>query len=331
MRLFLKDILAGLVMGLVVPGMLLNLAAAFFRQSGHEESAPIRETETQEKREEHAQERIAIDMRMRNPDGTVEDRDMDEYLVGVVLAEMPAWFEPEALRAQAVVARTYTLKACVTGGKHGDGSVCTDPGCCQAYIQESSYLQEGGTRESVEKVRSAVVDTSGLVLTYEGDLIEATYFSCSGGSTEDAAAVWGTDFPYLRAVDSPGEEEAAHYVDSKQFTKGEFCEALGIADAVSDGELLGIATYTSGGGIATMFIGGKSFTGVQLRQLLGLRSTSMEISVANGIVTVVTRGFGHRVGMSQYGADAMAASGCTYPQILNHYYFGTTLTVWQNT
>ena len=131
-------------------------------------------------------------MLVRQEDGTVSQMDMDGYLVGVVLAEMPVSFEEEALEAQSVVARTYARKAWETGGKHGDCSVCTRSACCQGYIGDEDYLSQGGTEEGLEKVRAAVAATSGWVLTYEGELIEATYFSCSGGSTEDAAAVWGS-------------------------------------------------------------------------------------------------------------------------------------------
>ena len=129
---------------------------------------------------------------------------MNDYLTEVLLGEMPAEFEMEALKAQAVAARTYTAKAAITGGKHGDGSVCSDSACCQAYLPQETYLMLGGTEENLEKINKAVLETTGLVLAYDGNLIEATYFSCSGGSTEDAAAVWGTEYPYLQAVASPG-------------------------------------------------------------------------------------------------------------------------------
>jgi stage II sporulation protein D len=160
------------------------------------------------------------------------------------------------------------------------------------------------------------------VLTYEGSLIEATYFSCSGGSTEDAAAVWGTDFSYLRAVDSPGEEHAAHYTDTVSFTVDELEQRLGVALA---GEWIGRVSYTAGGGVDTILIGGKCFTGKEIRTILGLRSTVFEMEVSGETVAITTRGFGHRVGMSQYGADAMAVSGSSYEEILAHYYPGTTI------
>ena len=251
---------------------------------------------------------------------------MDTYLIGVVLAEMPADFEPEALKAQAVAARTYARKAGDTGGKHGNGSVCTQSTCCQAYIAPDDYLTQGGTPQGLDAVTQAVLDTSGLVLTYDGALIEATYFSCSGGRTEDAVAVWGADFPYLQAVDSPGEEKALHYQDRFTFSPEQFAQAL---DIVPDGDAASCfqnVRYTTGGGIAAMDIAGQTFTGVQLRKALGLPSTRFSIHVDSGGIHVTTSGYGHRVGMSQYGADAMALTGSTFRQILAHYYPGTQLT-----
>ena len=187
------------------------------------------------------------------------------------------------------------------------------------------YLSRGGTEELLQKVHSAVADTSGYVLTYDGELIEATYFSCSGGSTEDAVAVWGTDYPYLRAVPSPGEEEAHHFCDTTCFTVSQFQEKTGCTLTGDQSEWFEIEAYTQGGGIDSMLICGERYTGTQLRQLLGLPSTAMTISAAGDTITIVTRGYGHRVGMSQYGADAMAATGSNFIEILAHYYPGTQL------
>ncbi len=264
-------------------------------------------------------------MYIRDPDGTVSEMDMDTYLVGVVLAEMPADFEIQAKMAQAVVARTFTQKAVSTGGKHGDGSVCTDATCCQAYISESEYRGRKGSEDAIAQAFLAVQATSGYVLVYDGDLIEATYFSCSGGSTEDAAAVWGTDFPYLQATDSPGEEYALHYTDTVSFSPSEFQSMLGQALLGNPTSWFGMTTYTEGDGVASMEIGGKAYKGTELRRLLGLRSTVFSVSVEGDSIMITTRGFGHRVGMSQYGADAMAATGASYQEILAHYYQGTEL------
>ena len=171
-------------------------------------------------------------------------------------------------------------------------------------------------------------ETENLVLSYQGELIEATYFSCSGGSTEDAVAVWGTDVPYLQAVASPGEENAAHYSDTVTFKAEEFASLLGLDLTGAPKSWIGPVSYTEGGGVDTMEIGGVRFKGTTLRSALGLRSTAFSVSCTNDAVTITTRGFGHRVGMSQYGADAMAVNGSTFEEILSYYYQGTELTQW---
>lgn len=320
MNQFWKEVRLAAVMGLLLPAVLLRAAVALERKPVE---IPVG-TEPQYAAET-AQTRISVPVAT---EGGVIRMDLGDYLTGVVLAEMPVSFEEEALKAQAVVARTYTIRAMTKGAKHGDAAVCTDFSCCQGYITEAAFLAKGGTREQVERIRSLVDDTAELVLTYEGELIEATYFSCSGGSTEDAVAVWGTDVPYLQAVDSPGEERAAYYSDTVQFSAEEFALALGMRPAGDPATWFGKATYTAGGGVDTMIIGGMEFQGTQLRRALGLRSTSFTIAAEKNTIIVTTRGYGHRVGMSQYGADAMAVSGSTFAEILSHYYQGTKLEQW---
>ena len=316
MKRIRKEIGVALLMGWVVPGFLLWFGAALLEARDVTDEDLIPETMISQ---QNNSRRIPV-----RTGEAVEQQALEDYLVGVVLAEMPASFEEEALKAQAVVARTYTLRANRTGGKHGDGSVCTDHTCCQAYIDPEEYRSRGGTRENVEKIRRAVMATAGQVLTYGGELIEATYFSCSGGSTEDAVAVWGNDYPYLQSVDSPGEEHAAHYTDTVTFTPAEFAGELGMIPSGRPTDWFGAVTYTDGGGVDTMVIGGKTYKGTELRQKLGLRSTAFTVSAGEKI-TITTRGYGHRVGMSQYGADAMSMSGKGYEEILTHYYQGTVL------
>lgn len=316
-----QQILAAFILGVMLPGMVARLGV------GAADPLPqiqiqIPETSmpSTEPREETAYQIPVLAM-----DGTVHEMELDTYLVGVVLAEMPASFEMEALKAQAVVARTYALRRVAEGVRHPDGAVCTDPGCCQAYVSPEDYQKSWGTLADVLKISLAVEATAGQVLTYNGMLAEATYFSCSGGRTEDAAAVWGTDIPYLQAVDSPGEEQASPYSATVSFTTAEFAGALGRSLSGSPKEWLGVVTYTEGGGVATMVVAGISYTGVRLRQLLGLNSTAFTMSVTEGKIVITTLGKGHRVGMSQYGADAMAVTGSTCQQILDHYYPGTKI------
>ncbi len=250
---------------------------------------------------------------------------LEEYVIGVVLAEMPAEFEMEALKAQAVAARTYALKRNTTDGKHEHNALCIDPGCCQAYCSRADYLAKGEQTQSLQRVVDAVEATAGQVLIYDNALIDATYFSCSGGRTEDAMAVWGSDVPYLQAVDSPGEENAACFTNTLFYTLEEFADCMMLSKEKLSGNWLGGITYTDGGGIATIEICDKVYTGTDVRKLLELRSTVFVITPSENTVTVTTKGFGHRVGMSQYGAEAMAVNGYTYEQILAHYYQGTIL------
>lgn len=313
-----KEILLAIFLGAVVPGLMLSILVKP-REEWISASEPV-PVATENAVAEHP---ITVLL----ADGSTQVMDLEDYLVGVVMGEMPASFETEALKAQAVVARTYTLKSAGAGVKHGENVICTDFACCQAYVSPEGY---GGAAEDYEKIRQAVAATSGEVLTYNGKLIEATYFSCSGGVTEDAVAVWGTDYPYLRSVDSPGEETAAYYTDEVFFTAEEFQNRLGRELSGSPASWLGYITYTAGDGVNTMQIAGVDYKGTELRSLLGLRSTAFTMRVENGGITVATKGYGHRVGMSQYGADAMALRGCDYEEILTHYYQGTTLTVYEN-
>jgi len=174
-------------------------------------------------------------------------------------------------------------------------------------------------------VKKAVESTRLQVLYYNGELIEATYFSCSGGLTEDAEAVWGSEIAYLRSVQSPGEEAATHYTDTVTFYVHEMASRLGISSPQNSYDWIKNISYTDGGGVDSIQVGDVEFRGTAFRQLLGLRSTAFAITTLGNTVTITTKGFGHRVGMSQYGADAMAVQGSTYEQILHHYYQGVEL------
>lgn len=330
MKSFWKELLICAFMGLVLPGALMEVSSSLLPQKEQTEAATQTTQETAAVLEEtplSCGTRIPVLM----PQGNTELMDLEEYLVGVVLAEMPASFETEALKAQTVAARTYAGKIHNAGQKHGNGSVCTDSQCCQAYLSPDDYLSKGGSVQAVEKVRNAVSATAGEVLTYDGSLIEATYFSCSGGSTEDAKAVWGADFPYLRSVSSPGEEGAEFYRDTVNFSKEMLEMKLGVKLEEDPDTWLGTVTRTQGDGVKTIEIGGKVFQGTQLRQLLGLRSTSFTAATGSHGLTIETKGYGHRVGMSQYGADAMAVSGKDYREILGYYYQGTELSQYIDT
>lgn len=249
---------------------------------------------------------------------TVIEMSLHDYLLGVVSAELPESFPSEAQKAQAVAARTFALYH-AQRKKHPNADVCTDAGCCQGYAVGTS-----------EAAREAVEATDGFVATYEGELIDATYFSCAGGRTEAAVAVWGSDIPYLQSVESPNEESSPRYCETVVLQAESFAEHLQVVrpDAMFDGspsQWFGRITYTRGGGIDTAVICGTEFSGSDLRTALSLQSTNIEFSVDGDEITVTTYGFGHRVGMSQYGAKAMAESGCSFEEILKTYYRGIAL------
>lgn len=315
-----KQIFGAFILGVMMP-------MAIFRIWRVDKIQPT-ETKPAEETVQHLPTAVYIPLLWT--DGTTRMVELENYLLGVVLAEMPAEFECEALKAQAVVARTYTLKRVADRDRHPGGGVCTDSACCQTYMSVEEYLQNVSTMENVEKVRQAIKDTEGEVLLYEGELIDATYFSCSGGRTEAAVAVWGKDVPYLQSVDSPGEEWAEPYTDTIYFPAEEFTSRLAMELPGTPESWLGWATYTQGGGIDKIWIGGMEFSGIEIRKRLGLRSTMFAMTADAGGITVQTRGKGHRVGMSQYGAEARAVSGCSYQQILAHYYLGTKLEVLTN-
>lgn len=316
-----------LIIAILVPGLLLYTAIRFARASTYGHAAAPDPTVTTILHTLPKYEEAPQSMAILVSDGDkLLDMDLEEYLVGVVLAEMPASFEMEALKAQAVAARTYAIRCCTAGRRHGENTVCTNYACCQAYIHVEDYLGTYGTKQDIEKVRSAVYQTAGQVLLYDGELIDAVFFSSSGGMTEAAVAVWGYEIPYLQSVSSPGEEKAAAYSTTIRFTPQEFCDALGVRLSGTPNTWFGEVTYTAGGGVASMQIGNVAYRGTTLRKLFGLKSTIFCVYVEDdGTIAFTTSGFGHRVGMSQYGADAMATTGSSYEEILKHYYVGTSL------
>lgn len=314
-----NNILQMLVMGIAIP--MLLILWVIWRGNPAEQLQHTENTVSSQVTTGLQQKEILIQLLQENG---VVTMNLEDYLFGVLLAEMPATFEMDALKAQAVAARTFTLYS-QQNNIHENASVCNQSTCCQGYISPLRYIEQGGSNSNVEKVRRAVSETAGEILTYRGKLILATYFDCSGGMTEDALAVWGEEYPYLKPVESPGEEGAAYFTDQKTFTKKELEDALDIQLSGVPGSWFGVITYTPGGGVKTVDICGITFQGTIIRKLLGLRSTAFTLSVSENEITVHTRGHGHRVGLSQYGADAMALSGYHYGQILSHYYPGTKL------
>lgn len=272
-----------------------------------------------------------LSLRLKQGD-TITEISMQEYLLGVLCCEMPLEFEPAALQAQAVASRTFTLYQCQRG-KHIDCDVCADSNCCQAWKSEAQLQELFGEQwqNLRQRAADAISSTDGQVITLGGELINAVFFACSGGMTEPASAVWGAEVSYLQAVESPGEEIATSFTGQTSVSLESFCQTLqGENEAVdlsgSPSSWFGTVEYSAGGGVASMYIGGVNFTGTQLRSLFRLNSTCFTVAVESNAIVFETRGKGHRVGMSQYGAQAMALQGSDYVQILQHYYSGVSVT-----
>ena len=257
--------------------------------------------------------------------GKVVRMSLDEYVLGVLMGEMPEDFAEETLKAQAVATRTYTIFRVLNARKHSEADVCTEPSCCQAYVDPQLILDTSDGKEKLCNFSRCVDVTSNQVLMYNGAVIEATYFSSSGGRTEDALAVWGTDIPYLRSVASPNEKMSGYSHRTYVFSVEEFLLCLGLDNSLRLYDDSVDITYTTGGGVENIQIGDAIYSGVQIRSLFSLPSTVFSISFNGDMVQIDTRGHGHRVGLSQYGAEAMAASGSDYREILAHYYSGTEL------
>ena len=269
-------------------------------------------------------------VKVKLEDGAVETMALDDYLWGVVAAEMPAAFESEALKAQAVAARTYTYaKMERTTAAHPEADVCTDVNCCQAYRTPEDAATSWGANAQLytDKIAAAVADTDGVAVLYDGNPIQAVFFSSADGRTVDAVEVWGNSVPYLTGVDSPEGEEVPNYHSTVTLTAEEFRTAFLAQYPGADlsGDPSGWFSNTvsnSAGGVSSMDVGGVTVSGQDLRTLFSLRSTSFTVSAgAEGVIFSVT-GYGHGVGMSQYGANALAQEGKSYEEILKWYYTG---------
>lgn len=272
-------------------------------------------------------------VRLARQDGTVEELTMEDYLWGVVAAEMPASFELEALKAQAAAARTYTVGLQnASTPKHENGQLCDDSNCCQAYIDRSDAETRWGLQAEAfgDKITQAVAETDGLGVLYEGAPIQAVFFSSAAGRTVDAVEVWGSSVAYLQGVDSPEGEEVPNYHSQVVMTQEQVRQA--VLEQYPGADLSGVPEswfsnmeYNSAGGVAKLAVGGVTLTGTQARTLLGLRSASFTVQYQDGTFTFDVTGYGHGVGMSQYGANAMAQDGADYQEILTWYYTGTEI------
>ncbi len=265
--------------------------------------------------------------------GEVEQVNIDDYLCNVVSAEMPADYEIEALKAQAVVARTYTIYK-INNKKHENADICDDSTCCQAWVDKEtrfSRWEESKRESNWEKIQKCVQETQGQIITYQNQPINAFFHANSGGKTELPVNVWGgTGLPYLQVAETAGEEGYKQYESEVELTQDELIEKLktkysDISIDFSNQEDLKILEYTDSGRVKTVKFGNHEISGVETRTLLGLKSTNFEISKENDKIKFTVKGYGHGVGMSQTGADAMAKQGKNYKEIINHFYSGVEI------
>ena len=262
--------------------------------------------------------------------GQIEELPIDEYLYGVVSSEMPANYEVEALKAQAIVARTYTIYQIMNNsGKHPGADICDNSSCCQAWISKDERLSKWAPEEAESnwnKIVDAVNSTSGKIITYQNKPINAFFHSNSGGKTESSLNIWGgIDYPYLKSVETAGEEGYTQYSSEAKFTKEELLNKL--KEKYEDCEIdysqencIQILEYTTSGRVKTIKFGNKEIAGTEARTILGLRSTNFTFTISGDEIIFSVIGYGHGVGMSQTGADALAKSGSNCGEIIKHFY-----------
>lgn len=264
----------------------------------------------------------------------VEKVKLDDYIACVVSAEMPVSYELEALKAQAIVARTYTIYKITTSKKHDNADICDKSTCCQAWISKENRLKrwkESDAQNNWNKIISAVNETAGKIVTYNNKPINAFFHANSGGKTEIPFYVWGgSGYPYLQVVETSGEDAYSQYSSEAEFTKEELERK--IREKHSDFEIdleendcIEIKERDSSNRVVTVKIGNLNLSGVETRTLLGLRSANFTVDISNNKVNFKVIGYGHGVGMSQTGADALAKQGKNCEEIIKHFYSGVEI------
>lgn len=265
--------------------------------------------------------------------GEVEEIDLEIYLYGVVSAEMPATYHEEALKTQAIVARTYTMYKIKNEPKHDNADICDTSTCCQAYITKEERLAKWKEEEreaNWNRIIEAVDSTKGKVITYNGEVINAFFHANSGGKTEIASNVWGgKDYPYLQVVSTEGETEYTQYSSTVILSKEELLEKLkenhpDIQIDFNNENAIEILEYTEGERVKTVRFGNIEISGVEARQTFGLKSANFDLVFGENIIFNV-RGYGHGVGLSQTGANSMAKENKNYEEIIKHFYSGVEI------
>lgn len=260
--------------------------------------------------------------------GEVENLDLDTYLYGVVSAEMPASYELEALKAQAVVARTYTIFKIKNGSKHVNADICDDSTCCQAWITKENRMarwEEDKREEYWAKIITAVNATKGKVAMYNGQPINAFFHSNSGGKTELPINVWGGSYPYLQVVNTSGEEAYTTYQSEIVLSKDELIQKMLEKNSkfeidFKEKECMKIVEYTEGERVKKIKVGNTELLGVEARAIFGLKSAKFRFEITEDSVKFYVIGYGHGVGLSQSGSDALAKKGKKYEEIIKYYY-----------
>ena len=266
--------------------------------------------------------------------GQVEEVELDSYLLNVVSAEMPAAYEIEALKAQAIVARTYTIYKIKNGGKHENADICDSSLCCQAWISKENRLarwEENVKEEYWKKIEEAVNTTKGKYITYNGEVINAFFHSNSGGTTELPINVWGGSYPYLQIVETSGEEAYSGYSSEVRISKDEliskmFTKYIDFEINFEDENCIKILENNESNRVKKIKIGNKELTGVEVRNLFGLKSAKFSFEIVENEMIFSVIGYGHGVGLSQSGSDSLAKQGYDYISIIKHYYKDVEIT-----
>lgn len=266
--------------------------------------------------EEKTKEDSQIYVSVYRSNGSILNIGLEEYLIGVVGSEMPASFNIEALKVQAIISRTYALKSLKIGRK------LTDTVTTQVYKDNSELKNIWGNEfdKYYNKIKEAIDSTKGMVIYYNNDLIDALFFSTSNGKTEDSKYVWGNSIPYLISVDSSWDKETTPYIRTINKEISEVLNVLGVENSSYN-----IISKDESGRVLEIEFGGKIFSGVEFRNLLGLRSSDFDLEIVDNTINITTRGYGHGVGLSQYGAGKMADNGYSYQDIIRHYYSGVEI------
>ncbi len=338
MKKFLIYLLSFILIIFIIPALLTKKTTTTSSKEENNNQTTINQdekktTETNSKNEYNYNQYGTISL-LHKKTGEVEQVKLDDYLCNVVSAEMPATFEQEALKAQTIVARTYTIYK-ILNKKHDNADICDDSTCCQAWISKEDRFtrwEENQRESNWQKICNAVNDTSGKIITYENKPIDAFFHSNSGGITEVPVNVWGgTGYPYLQSVETSGEDAYTQYSSEVVLSQEELINKLkekytDISIDFANSDDIKILEYTESTRVKTVKFGNHEISGVEARTLFGLKSTNFEITMDGDNIKFSVKGYGHGVGMSQTGADSMAKQGKNAEDIIKHFYTGVEIT-----